>query len=261
MPPNNVSNASENSKVVIVTGASRGIGRGIALRLSRDGMRVLGVGRDESALRLVAEMGERRTLAVDLRAPESAEKVVRTAIDAYGRVDALVNCAGATQRGEFLSLSDSDWAEGFAVKFEAAVKLSRAAWPHLRATRGSIVNIIGSGARTPSRDFTIGSAVNGALLAFTKALADLGVDEHVQVVGINPGPVQTQRLERRIAEQAARDAVTTDEAAQRMVKSARITRFGTTDDIAGLVAFVLSRAGAWLQGAIIDMDGGQTKAV
>ena len=103
-----------------------------------------------------------------------------------GRLDLLVNNAGATKRGDFLALSDSDWADGFALKFFGAMRLSRAAWPHLCSSSGTIVNIVGIGGRTGQAEFAIGGAVNAALLNLTKVLADRGVKDGVRVNAINP---------------------------------------------------------------------------
>ena len=105
----------------------------------------------------------------------------------YGQIDIVVNNAGATKRGEFLQLTDEDWADGFALKFFGAMRLTREAWPHLKKQAGSVLNISGVGGRMPGPLFTIGGSVNAALLSFTKAMADIGIRDGVQVNAINPG--------------------------------------------------------------------------
>ena len=129
----------------------------------------------------------------------------------FGRLDLVVNCAGATQRGDFLALSDEAWADGYALKLFGAVRLTRAAWPHLRAVGGGVVTIAGVGGKVASADFTIGGSVNAALMNLTKALADKGVAEGVRVNCINPGSIRTDRLTGRIATLAAERGL--DEAA------------------------------------------------
>ena len=119
---------------------------------------------------------------------------------AGGRLDILVNNAGATKRGHFLALSDDDWRDGYGVKFFAHVRLARVAWPLLKASGGSLVTIAGISGKEPEAEFTIGSSVNAACIAFTKALADLGKADGVQVNAISPGRVETERLWRRIRE-------------------------------------------------------------
>ena len=131
--------------------------------------------------------GEVTTFAGDLRDPENVDALWRLAVESHGGIDIVVNNAGATKRGEFVELADTDWMDGFALKFFGAVRLLRAAWPYLKERRGAVLNIIGTGGRTPGAEFTLGGAVNGAFLSFTKALADVGVRDGVQVNAINPG--------------------------------------------------------------------------
>jgi len=253
-------------KAAIVTGASRGIGRAIALRLAADGARVVLTARDENALRDVAKKieqtgGEACLVAADLRVPESTAKIVDTAAARYGGIDIVVNNAGATKRGEFESLTDEDLFDGFALKFFGAVRLTRAAWPHLKRSGGSVVFIGGSGGKTPGAQFTIGGPVNAALLSLTKALADLGVKDGVQVNAINPGPVRTARLEKRLAALAAEKSIDLAAAEQQFIRQERIARIGEPEDIAAMVAFTVGAQGRLLHGSIIDMDVGATKSL
>ena len=172
-----------------------------------------------------------------------------------------MNNAGATKRGDFLELTDADWLDGFALKFFGAVRLVRAAWPHLVRRRGSVLNIIGIGGRTPGAEFTIGGSVNGAGLSFTKALADIGIRDGVQVNAINPGWVRTDRL--RALLQSAADQLGGDmlAAVEQVVRRSNIVRLGEPEDVANLAAFILSAEGSLLQGSLIDLDGGQTKTL
>jgi len=240
-------------KTAIVTGSNRGIGRAIALRLAQDGMNVVLCARDEELLNATAKTIGPNALVVpiDLRLPDSAARVVDAAIGRFGTVDILVNNAGATKRGDFEALSDEDFIDGFALKFFGAVRMTRAAWPHLRKQSGALVNIVGAGGRTPGAEFSIGGSVNAAMLSFTKAMSEKGIQDGVQVNAINPGPVRTARLEVRLK-------TTTEEAFRR---EERIARIGEPGEIAALVAFILSPPGRLLQGSLIDADGGQTKTI
>jgi len=253
-------------KVAVVTGASRGIGRAIALQLARQGADVVLTARDEVALQAAAAeiraRGRRaRVCAADLRVPAAAAQIVAEALGAFGAIDILVNNAGATKRGDFLKLTDDDWSDGFALKLHGAVRLTRAAWPHLKARRGSVVNIAGVGGRTPGPEFTVGGSVNAALLTFTKALADVGVRDGVQVNAINPGYVRSDRFKARIQQRIATTGETVEQAEARIVAEAASTRLGEPEDIAHLVSFLVSAQARYLQGALIDADGGQTKTV
>lgn len=255
-----------SGRIGIVTGASRGIGRAIAVQLARQGADLLLTARDESLLETAAAeiraLGRRAVVcAADLREPAAAARVVAAALAAFGAIDIVVNNAGATKRGDFLQLTDEDWLDGYALKLHGAVRLTRAAWPHLTARRGSVVNISGVGGRTPGPEFTIGGSVNGALLTFTKALADVGVRDGVQVNAINPGYVRSDRFNARIRQRIATTGETVAQAEARIVAEAESTRLGEPADIAQLVSFVVSPAARYLHGALIDADGGQTKTV
>src|SRR4051794_16956310 len=121
-------------KVAVVTGASRGIGRAIAHTLASEGLRLALVARSRDLLDQVAAACATECLvhAADLRDPSAPAAVVAAAVERFGRIDVLVNNAGATKRGDFLTLTDADWHDGFALKFFGAMRLCRAGWPHLR---------------------------------------------------------------------------------------------------------------------------------
>ena len=255
-----------SGKTAIVTGASRGIGRAIALHLAGEGANVVLTARDpsllEAASQEIADAGGKSVRVVqDLRAPDAANAIVRTANTAFGGVDIVINNAGATKRGDFLELTDEDFLDGFALKYFGAVRLTRAAWPVLRERRGSVVFIAGSGGRTPGAQFTIGGSVNAALLSLTKALADLGVREGVQVNAINPGPVRTARLETRVGRIADEKGVSREEALRLFVAQEKVTRVAEPEEIAALVAFITGPNGRSLHGSLIDIDGGTTKTI
>jgi 3-oxoacyl-[acyl-carrier protein] reductase len=253
-------------KVALVTGSSRGIGRGVALTLAEEGCDVMLTGRDEKALReVVGEVEKHGREAAfettDLRADGAAAALVDAVERRYGRLDILVNNAGTTKRGDFLALTDADWQEGYALKFFAHVRLSRAAWPLLKDAKGAIVTIGGTSGRIPIAAFTIGSSVNAACAAFAKALADIGKADGVQVNTIHPSYVETERFWRRIKADVERTGKTEAEVREWHRQDINVTRFGTPEDIGSLIAFMVSARGRWLHGATIDMDGGEVPTV
>lgn len=216
---------------------------------------------DKAVAEIQDSGGTAAAIGLDLRAADSACRLVEFATGTFGPPDIVVNNAGATKRGDFLQLSEEDWTDGFALKFFGAVRLTRAAWPHLKARGGSVVNISGVGGRMPGPYFAIGGSVNAALLSFTKAMADVGVRDGVQVNAINPGSIRTDRFQRLLAQQAEEQGIPMEHAERKMVENNKITRIGEPEDIAALVAFVVTPEGRLLQGAIIDMDAGATKVI
>ena len=257
---------SLTGRVAIITGASRGIGRAIAVRLAKEGAKTVLCARTASALEAAVQEIERHggtatSIALDLRLPESPAQLAEFAAKRYGGIDIVVNNAGATKRDAFLQLNDDDWLDGFALKFFGAVRLTRAAWPYLKASRGSVINISGAGGRTPGAEFAIGGSVNAAMQSFTKAMAEVGIADGVQVNVINPGSIRTGRLQKRLEALAAENGTDLAAAERRMIAATRTTRIGEPEDIASLVAFIAEPEGRFLQGSMIDMDGGATKTL
>lgn len=253
-------------KTAIVTGSNRGIGLAIVRALAGDGASCVLCARDAQRLgeaeRELKQAGRQATsLALDLRAPDAPSRLVDLAMTRYGRIDIIVNNAGATRRGEFLELSDDDFVDGFALKYFAAVRLTRAAWPSLCSANGSIVNIAGVGGRTPGAAFAVGGSVNAALLSLTKSLAAAGRTAGIQVNAINPGAVRTERLEKRLAALAAARNISREAAERAFIETEQVTRIGEPEDIANLVAFLVGPKGRFLHGALIDADGGATKTI
>jgi 3-oxoacyl-[acyl-carrier protein] reductase len=251
-----------NSKVALVTGSSRGIGRGIALTLADEGCDLLLTGRDQALLDETAGTirGKGRkaiVVNIDLRQEHAPPKLIDAVQREFGHLDILVNNAGTTKRGDFFALTDADWQDGFALKFFAHVRLARAAWPLLKARRGSLITIGGTSGRKPEAAFTIGSSVNAACAAFSKALAHRGKDDGVQVNCIHPSFVETDRQWRRIKAEMERSGDSEDNVRARFVREAGIIRYGKVEDVADLVAFLVSSRATWMHGATIDLDGGE----
>ena len=249
-------------KVALVTGSSRGIGRGVALAFAEEGCDLMLTGRDVPALDDVAKTirskGRKAAVeALDLRAPSAPGALVEAVKREFGHLDILVNNAGTTKRGDFFALTDADWAEGYALKFFAHVRLARAAWPLLKARRGSLVAIGGTSGRKPEKRFTIGSSVNAAVAAFTKCLADLGKEDGVQVNCIHPSLVETERQWRRIRAEVERTGAPESKVREQLCRETGITRFGTVEDVAHFITFIVSSRATWLHGATVDLDGGE----
>ena len=254
-------------KAALVTGASGGIGTAIATELAREGVDLCLTARDPSKLdeaaAALAEMSGRRpaVYAGDLSEPDVSSSAVAAAIAAFNHLDILVNCAGDTKRGDFLKLTEEDWSGRFSVKFHGCVRMTRTAWPYLRQTQGAVINIVGVGSRFGSAEFAIGGAVNVALLNFTKVMADIGIRDGVRVNAINPGLIETERLARNIARLMREHSCSRDEAVSRMLAPRGTTRFGRPEEIGWLAAFLTSSKAAFMQGAIVDIDGGATRSL
>jgi 3-oxoacyl-[acyl-carrier protein] reductase len=158
-------------------------------------------------------------------------------------------------------LTDEDWINGAALKFHGARRLALHAWDALKSTRGSIVFISGNAADCPRAAQAAVGTINAAIEALAKAFADRGMTDGVQVNSVSPGAIMTGRR-KAILEKAAADArIPVLEAERRFLERAGISRFGTADEIANLMAFVVSPQARWLTGTTIRMDGGQVRSL
>lgn len=256
-----------NGKAAVVTGASRGIGLAVGQALAGAGVDVLLVAQNEARLASVAKdlainTGSRiEYLSLDLRRDDAPDVCMEVVRERFGHLDILVNNAGDTKRGDFFELSDQDWDDGFSLKVFGYVRMARAAWPLIEEAQGSIVNIIGSNARAGSAMFAIGGAANAALVNFTKTLADIGVSRGVRVNAINPGAIMTDRFESRIAYEAARNGGTRDGVIKEILDRYRVARIGQPEDVAHGVLYLVDDRAGYVQGAILDIDGGLNRAV
>lgn len=250
----------------IVTGASRGIGRAIALELAGHGARLVLTARSAADLEGVATEvrdlgGEAHCFAEDLTAPHAASALVEVARDRFGGIDFVVTNAGTAKAGDFLNLTDGDWEDGFALKFFAHVRLLRAAWPDLSSRRGSVVLIAGRAGRTPTQTTMITGAVNAALNNFTKALANRGIEDGVRVNAVNPGAIKTDRYKKRLAIQAENAGSTVEQTELDLIRTEEIIGIGEPRQVASVVAFLLGPDAAYMHGSLVDVDGGRTKTV
>ena len=247
------------NKVVLVTGGSKGIGRAAALGFLAEGAAVLICARGSEALdetvALAQDVGRGRLIAVqaDLTQAEAIKNVVARCLEEFGRIDILVNNAGSARPGPFLEISDEDWTEDWTLKFFGYVRMAREVFPHMQQQgSGVIVNIIGTGGLRPIANYMVGGAANAALNHFTKALAAEGAKHGVRVVGINPGPILTERLQ-KFASVFSQGGGSPEETLRKMTPLGRV---GEAEEVADLILFLSSARAAFIHGANITIDGG-----
>lgn len=252
--------------VAIVTGASQGIGRATAIRLARDFKGIVLAARQEHELNETADGvraagAEPLIFALDLREPRSAEILVQGTLDRFSRIDALVNIAGSVPQIDLFEMTDAQWEDGMALKLHGARRLTIGAWKALKASNGSVVLMSGSAALDPKPAFAAVAAVNAAIIALAKAFGEQGIKDGIQVNSVVPGPVMTGRRQSFMERWAPQHGMSVEEAIKQFPEKVGIARYGQPEEIAGLIAYLVSKEARWLTGASLRMDGGEIKGI
>ena len=257
-------------KIAIVTGGSAGIGLACAKTLVAEGTNVVIAaheGVEEAAESIKQKTGaEPKTTIIpvkcDLSKAGGAKDTVKKAIDSYGKIDILVNCAGAARAGAFLELTDQDFLDAWNLKLLGYIRMVKETVPHMiKQKDGRIINIVGAAARTPSATFLTGSTANAALVNFTRGISKELAPHNIRINAISPAPTETERA-KRLAEQTAKARGVSIEAVMaESTRSIPIGRMIKPKEIASLAAFLLSDLAASITGAEILIDGGLTPGI
>ena len=255
-------------KVAFITGASRGIGKGIARCLAGEGCQVALTATRGDLLETVVqdirnEFGvEAAWWTGDLLKTEDANRVVDNAAAHFGRLDILVNNAGAAAGGVLETLSDDDWESGMGLKFMGYVRITRAVIPYMKQQGGGrVVNLIGNDGVKQSYWEIVPGAANAAGQNFTIALAGQYGKDNITFCAVNPGPVRTERWT-GLVEAMARDMNLTFEQADKLAPSSiPLGRIAEVEEVADLVTYLASPKAHFVNGTMIEIDGGQMKPI
>jgi NAD(P)-dependent dehydrogenase (short-subunit alcohol dehydrogenase family) len=214
---------------------------------------------NDTAAQVKAAGAEPLVLDLDLREPASAQIVVSRTLERFGRIDALLNVAGAVPQIDLFEMTDQQWDDGMALKLHGARRLTLSAWD--KATRGAVVLISGNSAEFPKAPYAAVGTINAAIVALEKACSDRGLKDGVQVNSVLPGPVMTGRRRSCLAKWAPAHKVNLEDATQKFLLDAGIGRYGEPEEIAELMAFLVSPSARWMTGAALRMDGGEVKSI
>jgi 3-oxoacyl-[acyl-carrier protein] reductase len=252
-------------KIALITGGSRGIGRGTAAVLSEEGALVAICSRDEQVLgQTAAEISlatdnEVFPVQADLTQTGDITHLVETVLDRFGRIDILINNAGSSTFGYFDQLSDEDWVSGFELKFFSYVRLTNLVIPHMQTQGGgAIINVVGNAGRVPITWHMPGGAANSALLNVTKTLANQVGKYGIRINAVNPGPTETDRWNTVVQYFIEHEGTSEEETRDSLLKRVPLARFSTVEDIGYAIAFLVSNKATHITGTSLTIDGGVT---
>jgi len=248
-------------KSALITGGDKGIGYGIADEFAREGVSELHLSaRDTAALdKAKSALESKYGCAVRLYPRDLSKRDVRDQLARdCSHVDILVNCAGAVPGGNLDQVTEDAWRAGWDLKLFGFVGITRIIYKEMcKRRRGVIINIVGTGGISTSADYICGGPNNAALIHFTISLGGASVRYGVRVVGVNPGPIDTQRM--RDLSAVAEQKVPPDQLAEwrknQHIKMA-YGRPGRVDEVTGMVAFLASERASYISGAMLTIDGG-----
>src|SRR5258708_2949537 len=259
-------------KVVLVTGASKGLGKAIAEAFAAEGSRVVLTARSQGELEQIAQAIKQRgdqalALAADITNTDDVNRLVTQTIAHWGTVHVLVNNAGGIGSfSTFEELSDDDWANLFNLNLFSAVRITRAVIPFMRKQRwGRILNIASESGIQPDPNMPHYNASKAALINLSKRLSKAYARDGILLNSASPAFIKTPLVEQMLADQAKARRITVEQAEAEFLRLNRphieLERAGTPEEVAAAVVFLASESASFINGANLRVDGGSVASV
>ena len=255
-------------KVAVVAGGSMGLGKAVALELSREGARIAIGALDDPELPRAAEEirsetgGEVIAIPVDVTIPEQAKNFVRKAIEHYGTIDILVNNAGGPPAATFLDIDDDLWVFGFKLNLMSTILMTREAVPVMKEKRwGRIINMTSVAVKQPIDGLILSNTMRSGVVGMAKTLSNELAPFNVTVNNVCPGYTMTDRVRKLAIVTAEKEGTTPEEIIKKWESTIPMGRLGTPQEFANLVTFLASERSSYITGASIQIDGGYYKGI
>jgi 3-oxoacyl-[acyl-carrier protein] reductase len=255
-------------KVALVTAASKGLGKAVALRLAQEGADVAVCARGEAHLARAAAEIEAQTgrqalsFPADVSDPSAVDALVEATIERFGRVDVLVTNAGGPPPGQFLDLTPDDWEAAARLTLMSAVRLCYAVVPAMKEQgAGAILAMTSITVKQPLPNLGLSNSLRLAVVGLVKTLADELAPFGIRVNAICPGWTRTARVDQLLRDRAERSGTTSEEEAAKLVAAIPLGRLGTPEEFAAVAAFLVSPSASYVTGVSLLVDGGMYRGV
>jgi 3-oxoacyl-[acyl-carrier protein] reductase len=257
-----------NGRVAIVAGASKGLGKAIALGLAREGANVAICARSKESLTDTAKLIEKNyrvtalAIPADLRNVQDIERVVDSTIKEFNRVDILLNNAGGPPSKSFEESTSEDWEKAIGLNFLAGMRLIQLVLPHMKARHwGRIINILSSGLKQPIDGLIQSNAARAAVAGAAKTLSREVAEYGILVNNVCPGRIQTERVDEVDAATARRKGLSTEEVRRDSCREIPMGRYGRPEEFANAVVFLASECASYITGTTLQIDGGYIRSL
>ena len=255
------------NKVALVIASSQGLGKAVAKELVKEGAQVMLTSRSEDKLAEVKEelealhAGRVAYFPCDITNAEDIKKLVERTHAVFGKIDILVNNAGGPPTGKFDSFSDEAWQRSFELNLLSYIRVIREVLPDLRKEGGRIVNIASISVKTPLPDLILSNTFRNGIVGMSKTLAEELAADNILVNVVAPGQIATDRIKFLNESRAKNQNRTLEEVDAEAIAKIPLGRYGTPEEFAKAVAFLLSDANTYITGSTIYVDGGLVKAI
>ena len=253
-------------KVALVAGASKGLGRAVALGLAREGASLAIISRTRTRIEATARDIQNQTtvqvlgITADVTSAEDIRRAVDETIAKFGNIDILVTNAGGPPPGAFVSLSDEQWRDAVNLTLMSAVRLTRAVIPHMQMQKwGRIIHICSYSVKHPIENLILSNSIRAAVVGLSKTQAmELGKD-NILVNSVLPGWTVTERVEQIMQDRAKRASTQPREEFAAIEKEIPLGRMAKPEEFANVVVFLASERASYINGVALTVDGGATR--
>ncbi|MBP1950539.1 SDR family oxidoreductase [Virgibacillus litoralis] len=256
-------------KSVLVTAASKGLGKAIATEFAQEGANVLISSRSESSLASTVREIKKKTgnenvsyIVCDMKNTEEIRQMAEHAVSVYGTVDVLVNNAGGPPAGKFADMSDEDWYHAFELNLLSFIRTTRVVIPYMKKQEiGHIVNIASSSIKQSLDNLILSNTMRPAIVGLAKSLARELAEDNILINTVGPGTIETDRVLELNQKKSDKQGVSVEEVKQEAVQQIPMKRYGEPDEFAKAIVFLASGANTYITGQSLIIDGGQVKAL